>query len=102
MHAMSRRKFLTHSAGVAVTLTTTGVLSRSAWADPLGLPIGIQLYTVGADMQKDAKDAIRNIGGNRIQRGGDGGLWLSSTAAELCKVKMIMGSNVQALICSST
>jgi len=86
MQVMSRRKFLKRSAGVAAALTTSGMLSRLAWADPLGLPIGIQLYTVGADMRKDAKEAIRQIaviGYKEVETAGFGSL---TTAAELRKV----------------
>lgn len=86
MHETSRRKFLTRGAGLAFTLTAPGALSRFAWADPIGLPIGIQLYTVGADMRKDAKSTIRQIaaiGYKEVETAGFGSL---STASELRKV----------------
>lgn len=54
----TRRQFLTGTTSLAVAC---GGLPKLGWADPLGLPIGIQLYTVGADLQKDAPATIKQI-----------------------------------------
>jgi len=56
MIVMSRRGFLTSTASLAVA-----AWPKQAWADPLGLPIGIQLYTVGADMRSDAPGTVAKI-----------------------------------------
>lgn len=58
MMRTTRRQFLTGTASLAVAGTS---LPKPGWADPLGLPIGIQLYTVGADLQKDAPATIKQI-----------------------------------------
>jgi len=86
MRAISRRTFLTNSAVAAGALVMNGALAPSAWADPLGLPIGIQLYTVGADMRKDAADAIRQIAAIGYKEVETAGFGSFATAAELRKV----------------
>jgi sugar phosphate isomerase/epimerase len=56
---INRRKFVTRAAGaVAIGVPS---MSQQAWSDPMGLPIGIQLYTIGDDMQKDAPAAVKKI-----------------------------------------
>ena len=59
MPSINRREFLVRAA--AVTTLGSTALAKCSAADPLGLPIGIQLYTVGADMQKDASGAVAKI-----------------------------------------
>jgi sugar phosphate isomerase/epimerase len=71
---------------MAAALTVNGALTPSAWADPLGLPIGIQLYTVGADMRKDATDAIRQIAAIGYKEVETAGFGSFATATELRKV----------------
>lgn len=61
MRAVSRRSFLRGGIQAAGVLAAGVMVSRRSWADPLGLPIGIQLYTVGESMQKDAAATIRRI-----------------------------------------
>lgn len=78
---MSRRRFL----GSTVSLAAAGLTER-LWADPLGLPIGIQLYTVGADMRKDAPGTvakIAQIGYKEVETAGFGS---AGTAAALRKL----------------
>jgi sugar phosphate isomerase/epimerase len=58
MPNIHRRHFLARTATLAAGAT---IMQNFAEADPLGLPIGIQLYTIGADMQKDAAAAVRKI-----------------------------------------
>ncbi len=58
MMGISRRRFLTGTASLAVA---GAGLPKIGWGDPLGLPVGIQLYTVGADLQKDAPATIKQI-----------------------------------------
>lgn len=86
MEAISRRRFLTRTGSVAIAGAAAAALPRWAWADPLGLPIGIQLYTVGADMRKDAPGTVKQIaaiGYKEVETAGFGSL---KTAAELRKV----------------
>ncbi|HUY94543.1 MAG TPA: sugar phosphate isomerase/epimerase [Terracidiphilus sp.] len=54
---ISRRKFVLSAPVAAIGLAT----SRRVSADPLGVPPGIQLYTVGADMQKDPAGTLRQL-----------------------------------------
>lgn len=49
----SRRSFLTAAAAVA--------LARRAAAKPLGIPIGIQPYTVRKEMEADPEGTLRNL-----------------------------------------
>jgi sugar phosphate isomerase/epimerase len=57
MASLSRRRFLGASAAVA----GAGLFGRGAFADPNGYPIGIQLYSVGDDLQKDFEGTLRQI-----------------------------------------
>ena len=85
MNAMSRRQFLSRTAFSAAGVAAASSLPSWAWADPLGLPIGIQLYVVGADMQKDAAAAVKQIaqiGYKEVETAGFGSL---KTAKELRK-----------------
>ena len=61
MTTISRRHFLGSAAAVAVV----SAAHPRAWANPLGLPLGIQLYSVREQMAQDldvALDAIRAAG----------------------------------------
>lgn len=82
---LSRRHFLARTGGFAAAAAATSLLPRWAFADPLGVPLGIQLYVVSADMQKDAAAAvaqIAKIGYKEVETAGFGSL---KTAAELRK-----------------
>jgi len=50
----SRRQFLSRIAAAAAAL-------RSMTANPLGKPVGLQLYTLDAEMQKDFSGALSNV-----------------------------------------
>ena len=56
----TRRDFLRMSA-VAAGAAPFLLRSASAHATPLNLPIGIQAYTVGAEMNKDAAGTLRKV-----------------------------------------
>jgi hypothetical protein len=60
MNTMNRREFVKGTAGFAA-LATVGMPSEFALADPLGLPIGIQLYAVSDDMQKDPAGTLKKL-----------------------------------------
>jgi len=81
----NRRLFLKRSAKLAAGLTIGAGAPRWVWADPLGLPIGIQLYTIGGDIRKDAPGALRQIaaiGYKEVETAGFGSL---NTASEFRK-----------------
>src|SRR5579863_440756 len=61
MESINRRKFLRDGAlGLAaISLATQG--TNPAFADPLGLPIGLQLYTVRNEMGKDFDGTLQKV-----------------------------------------
>jgi sugar phosphate isomerase/epimerase len=72
--AISRRGFLVQAPAAALAFAAG---ARRVAADPLGVPPGIQLYTVGADMQKDPAGtlrALRQIGYIYVEGAGFGKL----------------------------
>ena len=58
MAQLSRRKFmaLTGSAAAVAALRP-----RTMWASPMGLPVGIQLYTVGKPMGEDPAGTLKQL-----------------------------------------
>jgi sugar phosphate isomerase/epimerase len=60
MNKMNRREFVKGTGGFAA-LATVGMPSEFALADPLGLPIGIQLYAVSDGMQKDPAGTLKKL-----------------------------------------
>lgn len=75
---MNRREFVT---AVGVT-----AMSRQAWGDPLGLPIGIQLYTIDDDMQKNAAASIQKIAQIGYREVETAGLGSAGSAVALRKI----------------
>jgi sugar phosphate isomerase/epimerase len=76
MQITSRRRFLQQGAVAAATCMATAS-PLTMWANPLGLPIGIQLYTVAADLQKDVHGTLkklRAIGYEEVESAGFAGL----------------------------
>jgi len=76
---MLRREFLTASAGLAA------LSALPARANPLGKPVGIQLYTVGAEMKTDLPGTLKKvaaIGYREVETAGFGGV----SAAEFRKL----------------
>ncbi|HTZ76141.1 MAG TPA: TIM barrel protein [Candidatus Aquilonibacter sp.] len=60
MKSVSRRRFMQSTAGAIAATGLAGALLELR-ADPLGLPIGLQLYTVGSDLQKDFDGTLKTI-----------------------------------------
>jgi sugar phosphate isomerase/epimerase len=76
MKSLSRRNFLIRSAGVAAALASNW-LPRGAHSDPLGRPIGIQLYAVNSAMQENPADTLKKlkeIGFGEVETAGFGKL----------------------------
>jgi len=74
---LTRRSFFSLAGGCAAALT-----ARKAWPSPAHIPTGIQLYTVGADFQKDPAGTLKQlaqIGYKEVETAGFGKL----TAAQL-------------------
>src|ERR1700721_2934802 len=61
MHSGSRRRFLAAGGVLGAGGFAASVLPRTAWASPMGLPIGIQLYTVGKPLGEDAPGTLKQL-----------------------------------------
>lgn len=61
MVELTRRAFTQGAALALAGLSGAGALAGRAAADPLGLPVGLQLYTVGDDLQKDFEGTMKTI-----------------------------------------
>jgi sugar phosphate isomerase/epimerase len=85
MNGVSRRQFLGQTGNLAVGALATSAVARWALAYPLGLPPGIQLYTVRSDIGQDAPSALKQvaaIGYKEVEPAGFGSL---KTASEFRK-----------------
>lgn len=77
MKGSTRREFLRNAGGfgAAALVTTTLGSSAVAWADPMGLPVGIQLYTVRGVIEADTPGTLKqlhNIGYREVETAGFG------------------------------
>jgi sugar phosphate isomerase/epimerase len=89
MRDVSRRKFLSVAGGLSAAAIGTSVLPQMAWAamgnGPMGLPVGIQLYTVSEPLEKDPAGtlkALSKIGYREVETAGTAKV----TAAEFRKM----------------
>lgn len=85
MSGVSRRQFLSHAGSLVAGALATSAVPHRAWAYPLGLPPGIELYTVRSDIAQDAPSALKKIaaiGYKEVEPAGFGSL---KTAAEFRK-----------------
>ncbi len=77
MKAESRRRFLVQSGRLGAAAIASTWLPRRAFADPLGHPAGIQLYTVNMPMKEDPAGTLkklRDIGFGEVESAGFGPL----------------------------
>src|SRR3974377_390727 len=77
MKSPSRRNFLIQSGGVGMAALASNWLARSAFSNPLGRAIGIQLYAVNSAMQEDPAGTLKNlkeIGFGEVETAGFGKL----------------------------
>ncbi|HWX35343.1 MAG TPA: sugar phosphate isomerase/epimerase [Steroidobacteraceae bacterium] len=77
MTAQSRRRFLIQSSRVGAAALIPAWGWRRAFANPLGRPIGIQLYTVNGPMREDPAGTLkklREIGFREVESAGLGKL----------------------------
>ena len=58
---MSRRRFLMQSGQLAAAALASTWLARGAAANPLGKPIGLQLYTVKEAIREDAAGTLKKL-----------------------------------------
>lgn len=61
MVELTRRAFTRGAALTLAGLTGAGAFARHGAAQPYDLPIGLQLYTVGDDLQKDFEGTMKTI-----------------------------------------
>jgi sugar phosphate isomerase/epimerase len=61
MTSISRRKFMKTGAGGIVTATLLANRVQPLSANPLGLPVGLQLYTVKAELAKDFDGTLHKV-----------------------------------------
>lgn len=89
---ISRRRFMQFGAAVMGT--------RLAWAGtarvlPARLPIGLQLYSVGEDLQKDVAGTLRQVramGYERVETAGFGGLTAREFRTQLDRTQLVCPS----------
>jgi sugar phosphate isomerase/epimerase len=77
MYPVSRRRFLALTGGAGVAAAAGSLFPRAALAGPLGLPSGIQLYTVGKPLQEDPAGTLKQlhaIGYREVETAGSGKL----------------------------
>ena len=73
MSALSRRRFLIRSSGLAAAVLASRGWTRRAQANPAGRPVGIQLYAVNSSLQENPAgtlQAIKNIGFGEVETAG--------------------------------
>jgi sugar phosphate isomerase/epimerase len=61
MSSISRRRLLAGAGYAGAAAVAASLLPRRAWASPMGLPIGIQLYTVGKPMGEDTPGTLKQL-----------------------------------------
>ena len=86
MSGMTRRVFLGRAGSLAAVAAMGAALPKWAMADPLGLPLGIQLYVVNADLGKDAPATIKQIAAIGYKEVETAGFGSAKTAAALRKL----------------
>lgn len=77
MNTLRRRTFIARASGAGLLTLLAGHLPRAARSDPLGMPIGIQLWTVNEAMQSDPAGTLgqlRKIGYTNVETAGFGKL----------------------------
>jgi sugar phosphate isomerase/epimerase len=77
MNTVSRRRFLVRSGEVGAAVMASHWFARGAYSNPLGKPIGIQLYAVNAGIKDNPAGtlkAIKDIGFGEVETAGFGGL----------------------------
>jgi len=74
---LSRRAFLARSTDLTVLALLTTSMPRTVLSDPLGIPAGIQLYSVNQAMKSDPAGTLKKlqqIGYRNVETAGFGGM----------------------------
>jgi len=61
MHSGSRRRFLAAGGALGAGAFAASFLPRAAWASPMGMPIGIQLYMLGKQLGEDVPGTLKEL-----------------------------------------
>ena len=61
MKLHSRREFLAGTRNLGLAAAATAILPRMAWSEAMGLPPGIQLYTVRDQLPKDTPGTLKQL-----------------------------------------
>ena len=61
MNSVSRRKLLVTAGTFGAGAFAASLLPRMAWAGPMGLPVGIQLYSVGKPLAEDMPGTLKQL-----------------------------------------
>jgi sugar phosphate isomerase/epimerase len=61
MRHHTRREFLAAACNLGLTAAATAALPHLAWGEAMGLPPGIQLYTVREEMPKDTPGTLKKL-----------------------------------------
>ncbi len=61
MKLHSRREFLAGTRNLGLAAAATAILPRIAWSEAMGLPPGIQLYTVRDQLPKDTPGTLKQL-----------------------------------------
>jgi len=75
MKLHSRREFLAGTSTLGLAAAATAILPRMAWSEAMGLPPGIQLYTVRDQLPKDTPGTLKllyQIGFREVETAGVG------------------------------
>lgn len=93
MRRISRRGFV---QGVAAVMGTRLAWARTVRILPERLPLGLQLYSVGAELQKDVAGTLRQvraIGYQRVETAGLAGLTAQAFRAQLDRAQLVCPSS---------
>src|ERR1700683_930271 len=85
MSGVSRRVFLARTGRLAAGALATSAVPRWARAFPLGLPPGIELYSVRSDIGQDAPSALKQVAAIRYKEVEPAGFGSLKTASEFRK-----------------
>jgi len=75
MSFLSRRRFLEVAGKAGAGAAVASMMTRKLWANPMGLPVGIQLYTVGKPLMEDTPGTLKllhEIGYREVETAGLG------------------------------
>ncbi|WP_263350534.1 sugar phosphate isomerase/epimerase family protein [Acidicapsa acidisoli] len=61
MNSLSRRRFIAGAGKAGAAAVAASMMPRAMWGNPVGLPLGIQLYTVSKSLQEDIPGTLKQL-----------------------------------------